>query len=231
MDAASVVVVIGRNNIKKQSAAIEALLSEVHKEGLTVCWYERRGPRNARLREAALEAIGRSWLHSLASWCPAVGAVATKASKLYLKFKYPKRHRYILEKLNLVSDALENFRLFVRMLSAREVFVISHSAGGITASMAESEKAIKKMICFGYPFKHPEKPEEHYRTAHLSGIRKPFLIIQGHADEYGTARDASRYTLSSQVLVTSVASDHDYDQLDKASFEAALHLILKFLRS
>lgn len=231
MNAPSIVVVIGRNNVEKRSASIEALLSEVHKEGLTVCWYERRGARNARLREAALDTAGRAWLHSFATRHPFAGVLAVKASRLYFEIKYPKRRHHIFGKLISTSDALEDFRLFVRTLSARDVFVVSHSAGGITASLAASETAVKKLICFGYPFKHPEKPDESYRTAHLSDIRKPFLIIQGNEDEYGTAQDASRYNLSSQILVSAVESDHDYEMLEKGSFDDALHLTLAFLRS
>ena len=229
LDATTVVVMLGRNNVQRRSSSIDALLCELHKAGLTVCWCERRGHLNARLRATALANIEEAWLGALASRHPVPGRLATTLVRLYLKSRYPKRRYVVLDKWSLRADAQDDLRLFLRTLPERQVFIVSHSAGGLVASLAAAEPAIQKMVCFGYPFKHPDKPEEPSRTAHLAGLGKPFLIIQGGRDEYGGAQDVGRYVLSSQIAVAAVDADHDYELLGTPGFDKARQLILDFL--
>lgn len=229
LDVGPVVLMLGRNNVDKRSNSIEAMLLSLHQMGLTVCWYERRGQWLASLREAALARVRHAWLDRLDASLPVAAAVATKAVRLCLKIRYPKRHGFIFKKLPLVSDHAEDLRRFMRQLPAQEVFIVSHSAGGIKAASLADEPAVKKLVCFGYPFKHPDKPDEAYRTARLAAIGKPFLVIQGNRDEYGCARDAARYKLSPSIVVAPIDTDHDYDALDESLFGEVLQLLQHFL--
>lgn len=229
LDAGPVVLMLERNNVDKRSNSIEAMLLALHEMGLTICWYERRGQWLASLRAAALTRLRQAWLAKLEARMPALGFVVTKAIRLGLKIRYPKRHGLFFKKLQLVSDHAEDLRKFMHLLPAQEVFIVSHSAGGIKATKLVDEPAVKKLVCFGYPFKHPDKPDEAYRTAHLATIDKPFLIIQGSRDEYGSAQDALRYKLSPSIAVTSIDTDHDYDALNESLFSQALQLLQQFL--
>ena len=231
LEESPTVVVVGRRNLKKRSASIEALLDGLHKEGFSVCWYECMGARYARLRQRALEEIGDAWLDSFVIRHPVMGILATKAVRLRLKIKYPKRRCFLLNKWDTDSFSAKNLRRFLGELSAPEVLLMSHSAGGIAASLVASEKSIKKLVCFGYPFKHPEKADEDDRTAHLACVSKPFLIVQGSRDEYGTVQDAQRYALSPHIVLSAIEADHDYDSLDKPVLDQVLQLVLQFLRS
>lgn len=230
LDASAILLVVGRNNVSKKSSSIEALVYQLHQLGMTVCWYERRASQQARLRDEAFAAMWRAWLQPLSAKHPVAGWVAKKLVKLCLKTKYPKRHGYFFKKIDLTpSSTPSDLRRFVRDLAADNVVILSHSAGGITSSLIESEAAIQKLVCFGYPFKHPDRPDEAHRTAHLPHVQKPFLIIQGQDDEYGRAQDAARYRLSAAIRVMPIASGHDYDKLGKADFDHILRELAGFL--
>ncbi len=97
------------------------------------------------------------------------------------------------------------------------------------AALTASEPAVSRLVCFGYPFKHPERADEPYRTAHLPSVAKPFLIIQGDQDEYGTADDARRHPLSPSTTVVGVSTGHDYGQLEPMQYRACRELVLKFV--
>ncbi|MES2089140.1 MAG: alpha/beta family hydrolase [Pseudomonadota bacterium] len=230
LDAHAVLVVIGRNNYKKKSATINTLAAQLHLLGLTVCWYERKANQHARLRDEEFSAICGSWFNTFCDDNPIAGYLARKVVRFVLKIKYPKRHFYFFKRINLdPNPGCPDFRRFIRQLKVDKVFVLAHSAGGIVASLAASEAAIRNIICFGYPFKHPEKPDEAYRTAHLKEISKPFLIIQGNQDEYGSAEDAMRYTLSPSVHIESIQSGHDYDAIEAHELENLTKLVASFV--
>ena len=231
LGARPTVVVVGRSNLNKRSTSIDSLLSALHAEGFSVCWYECIGGRYARLRQHALEQIGHAWLNAFVRHHALMGRLATRAVRLCLKLKYPKRRCFLLAKWADSSDPVHNLRCFLAKLAAPEVMLLSHSAGGIAASMSESDTSVKKVVCFGYPFKHPDKPDEAYRTAHLAAVSKPFLIIQGARDEYGTAQDAQRYALSPHIEVCAIDSDHDYDSLDPLVLNQVSQLVLQFLKA
>lgn len=230
LNASSLVLMLGRSNVSRRSASIDALLGELHTLGLTVCWFERIGVRNARCREAVLAAMRSAWLDTFSSRHPLAGMVATKLLRLALKIRYPKRRYGLFAKWPTDTDAKEDLRHFLHTLPAKQVHIVSHSAGGLEASQAESAPAIRKVICFGYPFKHPALPDEAFRTAHLAGIRKPFLIIQGDRDEYGDVHMARRHALSPQIVLASIDADHDYDLLGRPAFDQARQLVLRFLQ-
>ena len=54
------------------------------------------------------------------------------------------------------------------------------------------------LICLGYPFHPPEKPDQ-LRTAHLGGLRTPTLICQGTRDQLGSREEVACYPLSPAI--------------------------------
>lgn len=87
------------------------------------------------------------------------------------------------------------------------------SMGGRVASMVADELAdlgyIDGLICLGYPFHPPEKPEQ-LRTAHLRELRVPTLICQGTRDPFGTRDEVPGYQLSPAIEVHWLEDgDHD----------------------
>jgi predicted alpha/beta-hydrolase family hydrolase len=115
-------------------------------------------------------------------------------------------------------------------LGAKGKLVIGgKSMGGRVASMIadqmHAEKRIAGLLCLGYPFHPPEKPQQ-LRTAHLTHLKTPTLIVQGTRDPFGTPDEVAGYTLSKAIeLLWLEDGDHDLKPRKKISgFSAADHL-------
>ncbi|APO78544.1 alpha/beta hydrolase family protein (plasmid) [Rhizobium etli 8C-3] len=103
------------------------------------------------------------------------------------------------------------------------------SMGGRVASMIADDLFAKGkvagLLCLGYPFHPPGKPEE-LRTKHLETLKTPALIVQGTRDVFGTRREVQNYNLSNKIdLVWLEDGDHDLTPRKKISgFSLADHL-------
>ena len=88
------------------------------------------------------------------------------------------------------------------------------SMGGRVASLVADELAdvglIAGLVCLGYPFHPPEKPEQ-LRTAHLLELRAPTLICQGTRDPFGGREEVAGYGLSPAIELHWLEDgDHDF---------------------
>ncbi len=84
------------------------------------------------------------------------------------------------------------------------------SLGGRIASMIADSLGVHALICLGYPFHPPGRPER-LRTAHLENLKTPTLICQGERDPFGKAEEISRYLLSSSVRIRFLEDgDHSF---------------------
>jgi predicted alpha/beta-hydrolase family hydrolase len=72
------------------------------------------------------------------------------------------------------------------------------SMGGRIASMMADELGVRGLVCLGYPFHAPGKPER-VRADHLKAIKTPTLIVQGERDPFGTRDDIAGYALGRKV--------------------------------
>ena len=118
----------------------------------------------------------------------------------------------------------------VEALGAKGPLIIGgKSMGGRVASMVAEELhaagKIAGLLCLGYPFHPPAKPEQ-LRTKHLAGLKTPTLICQGTRDEFGTREEVAGYTLSDRVEILWLEhGDHDLKPRKGVSgFSAADHL-------
>lgn len=93
-------------------------------------------------------------------------------------------------------------------LGADGLVIGGKSMGGRIASMVAEEAGVAGVVCFGYPFHPPGKPDR-LRTAHLEPMRTPVLILQGERDTFGRREEVAGYALSEQVRVHWLADgDH-----------------------
>ena len=103
------------------------------------------------------------------------------------------------------------------------------SMGGRVASMVADEMfskgEISGLVCLGYPFHPPAKPEQ-LRTRHLIDLKTPTLIFQGTRDEFGTKDEVAGYGLSNAIEVVWLEDgDHDLKPRKAISgFSTADHL-------
>jgi predicted alpha/beta-hydrolase family hydrolase len=83
------------------------------------------------------------------------------------------------------------------------------SMGGRMASLVADEVGARGVLCFGYPFHPPGRPER-LRTAHLEELETPALILQGTRDPFGKPEEVEGYALSPRVSVAWIEDgDHD----------------------
>ena len=90
----------------------------------------------------------------------------------------------------------------IEQLGQPEKLVIGgKSLGGRIASMIADQAGVAGLVCLGYPFHPPGRPEK-LRTAHLAGLRTPALIVQGTRDPFGSPEEIGSYGLSSSIRTT-----------------------------
>lgn len=230
LEADGLIVVVGRSNYKKSSASLDALLKDLHRQGHSVCWFESRNTQTSKLLGEEFEVLFGSLMRDYCLRSPRFGGALRKLIKGVLLLMRPSRWEFWFKCIKDNNQALaKDLRRFLRSLPAKYVVLYAHSAGGIVCSLASSESSVVKLICFGYPFKHPEHDEENSRTQHLAGLEKPFLIIQGDEDEYGTVDDIKHYCLSPTIRVESIRSGHDYDNMSGVEYRRCFKLLQDLL--
>ena len=90
-----------------------------------------------------------------------------------------------------------------------QVFIGGKSMGGRMATMLAVERRCRGVVCFGYPFHPPGKPET-TRLEHLPAMRAPALICQGDRDPFGNRQEVAGYPLPAAVQLHWLADgNHD----------------------
>ncbi len=106
---------------------------------------------------------------------------------------------------------LETWRAVIDALGGAEGLVIGgRSMGGRMASLIADDVAARGLVCIGYPFHPPGKPEK-LRTEHLAELRIPTLIVQGERDTFGSTSEVATYDLADAIRVHwLVDGDHSF---------------------
>jgi uncharacterized protein len=84
--------------------------------------------------------------------------------------------------------------------SPQRTVIGGKSMGGRIATMVAEDLGVAGVVCLGYPFHPPGRPER-LRTAHLAEIETPTLILQGERDTMGNRDEVEGYALSRAVRV------------------------------
>ena len=124
------------------------------------------------------------------------------------------------------ESVMPEYRAAIAALNARGRLIIGgKSMGGRVASMIADAAGVSGLLCLGYPFHPPEKPEQ-LRTAHLADLKTPTLIVQGTRDPFGIPDEVKTYKLSKAIeLLWLEDGDHDLKPRKSISgFSAADHL-------
>ncbi len=89
------------------------------------------------------------------------------------------------------------------------------SMGGRIASIIADEVGAAALVCLGYPFHPPGKPEAP-RIRHLETLATPALIVQGTHDPFGRREEVDQYRLAQRVRFAWVeGGNHDLAQRGK----------------
>ncbi|MCA8941609.1 MAG: dienelactone hydrolase family protein [Planctomycetes bacterium] len=102
---------------------------------------------------------------------------------------------------NRTNDLIAAWSHVVETLGDPARLVIGgKSLGGRIASMIADEHRVAGLVCFGYPFHPPGKPDKP-RTEHLRELATPTLILQGERDPFGTRDEVPDYELAKSIRV------------------------------
>ena len=93
---------------------------------------------------------------------------------------------------------LDSWRQAIAALGPENLVIGGKSMGGRMASLIADEAGVRGLVCLGYPFHPPGKPET-TRTAHLEALTTPCLIVQGERDPMGTTADVAGYALAPSI--------------------------------
>ncbi len=109
------------------------------------------------------------------------------------------------------SKLIERYREVVEQLGHPQGTLIGgKSMGGRIASMIADDADVAGLVCLGYPFHPPGKPER-LRTAHLETLQTPTLIAQGTRDPFGTPEEIAAYALSPSIEIVWIEDgDHSF---------------------
>jgi len=139
----------------------------------------------------------------------------------------PDRQAVLLEAFRAVIDAERN--------ELGALFIGGKSLGGRMASLIADDIGATGLVCLGYPFHPPGRPER-LRTAHLEGLRTPALMCQGERDTFGNKDEVGDYALSESIRFHWLADgDHGFKprkasgRTEAQNLEEAAQTVIRFV--
>lgn len=122
---------------------------------------------------------------------------------------------------------LESFCEQIQALKAdgcRQLVIGGKSMGGRMATLLADEMTVSGVVCLGYPFHPPGKPEK-LRVEHLEALHTPTLICQGERDTMGNRDEVSEYSLSPEIRLHWLADgDHSFKPRKRSGHSEAENL-------
>ena len=129
---------------------------------------------------------------------------------------------------------METWRNVIATAGGERLVIGGKSMGGRIASMVADDAGVAGLVCLGYPFHPPGKPEK-LRVEHLTGLQTPTLIVQGTRDPFGKAEEVEGYPLSDRIKVVWLEDgDHSFKprkssgRTEEQNFAEAVAAITEF---
>ena len=164
--------------------------------------YLTDGPETAQhtflLAHGAGAPMDHAWMNSVARGMGEAGIRVVRFEFPYMAARRTSGKRGAPDRQPVLLDTWR--RVIEEHGGGGKVCIGGKSMGGRMASMIADEMNVRALICFGYPFHPPGKPEQ-LRTAHLASLRTPALILQGTRDPFGTREEVAGYHLSPSIRV------------------------------
>ena len=136
------------------------------------------------------------------------------------RFEFPYMAKRRITGRRLAPDRMpvlcETWSRVAEVIDAPILVVGGKSMGGRIASMIADEVDAAGLVCLGYPFHPPGKPEQ-LRTKHLIDLQTEALFCQGERDTFGTRTEVNGYSLSTQIRFSwAVDGDHSFKPRKKS---------------
>jgi predicted alpha/beta-hydrolase family hydrolase len=168
----------------------------------------------------------------------AEGVAASGIRVIRFEFPYMQRWREIGQRgaPDRQPILMQSFRDTIEKVGDGGQLVIGgKSLGGRIASMVADEAGVCGLVCLGYPFHPPGKPNK-TRTKHLENLRTPALILQGTRDSFGGPQEVAGYKLSPAIRIEWLQDgDHSFKprarsgRTDADNLRAAIAQVAEFI--
>ena len=169
----------------------------------------------------------------------AQGLAAEKIRVVRFEFPYMQRRRETGSKRppDRQNVLLDCWRDVLKQLKVRRPILAGKSMGGRMASLIADEVAARGLVCLGYPFHAPGKPDQP-RIEHLHAITTPTLIVQGERDTFGKADEVQGYSLADTVRMEWLPDgDHSFKPRKSSgityeqNMQAAVSVVAEFVKA
>lgn len=92
------------------------------------------------------------------------------------------------------------WNVVIAQFDTSRLIIGGKSMGGRMATMIAERAGIHAVVCLGYPFHPPGKPDR-TRIEHLRRLNCPVLIVQGTRDPFGGQQEVAGYALPRNIDV------------------------------
>lgn len=181
--------------------------------------YLTDGPKDASLTLVLAHGAGAPMD---SDWMNTLTAMIAESGFRVVRFEFP----YMAERRetgkkrppNPARVLLQTWMDVISDLGPEHLVIGGKSMGGRIASMVADEARVRGLVCLGYPFHPPGRPEK-LRTEHLSALKTPTLICQGERDSFGTRDEVPGFGLSKAItLHWAPDGDHGLKPRKKSGF-------------
>jgi len=169
----------------------------------------------------------------------AVGLAAAGLRVVRFEFPYMQRRRETGGRRppDRMETLLQSWMSVIETLGPPERLVIGgKSMGGRVASRVADEAGVRGLICLGYPFHPPRRPDR-LRTEHLVQLVTPTLILHGTRDGFGLPDEIAGYDLAPAIRVRFLEDgDHSFKprvrsgRTEAQNLEQAIRWMVEFVR-
>ena len=157
------------------------------------------GPEDARLTLAVAHGAGASMDSAfLTSFAAGIAAGGVRVARFEFPYMAARRQDGRRRPPDRQPVLLETWQAVIAALGPKRLVIGGRSMGGRMASMIADQTGVRGLVCLGYPFHPPGKPEK-LRTDHLESLATPSLICQGERDPFGTKAEVAGYRLSPAI--------------------------------
>ncbi|WP_041522621.1 alpha/beta family hydrolase [Gilvimarinus agarilyticus] len=106
------------------------------------------------------------------------------------------------------------------------VFIGGKSMGGRMAAVLAAANPVPGVVCFGYPFHPPAKPEK-LRVDTLKQLPCDALVVQGTRDKLGNKQEVSGYNLPGTIALHWLEDgDHDLKPRVRSGYTHQQHIVM-----
>ncbi|TYC62846.1 alpha/beta hydrolase [Marinobacter sp. BW6] len=182
---------------------------ESHPEVVLILAHGAGAPADSPFMEALSEALEREGIGTIRFEFPYMQKRRADGKK-----RPPDREPVLLEYFSRVVDEVRT-----EVGDSSKVLVGGKSMGGRMASILASRRdGIDGVVCFGYPFHPPGKPDR-WRTAHFHDLNCPMLVLQGTRDPFGKPAEMAGHEkeLDAIRLHWLEGGNHDFQPLKSQS--------------